>query len=103
VFQRLLQLGEPDSPAPQFLAVSVLAQIGLAPEDVRRFLDRLVERQILERMERVVMDEDCDRPLGRQQVAGVLDHFAQSVQVGIMSRRFEQRVVADGRSMHVCH
>ena len=49
------------------------------------------------------MDEDCDRPLGRQQVAGVLDHFAQSVQVGIMSRRFEQRVVADGRSMHVCH
>ena len=35
------------------------------------------------------MDEDRDRTLGWQQVAGVLDHLIQSMQVDLMSRRFE--------------
>ena len=43
LLQRLLQFGEPDPPTHQFLAVSVLAQIGLTPEDVRRFLNGFVE------------------------------------------------------------
>ena len=49
------------------------------------------------------MNEDRDRPLGRQQVSGMLDDFIQSVQVGIVECRFKQRGIAGGIRLHVCH
>ena len=36
LLQHLLEVGEPDPPAPQLLAVAVLGQVGLAAEDLRR-------------------------------------------------------------------
>ncbi len=46
----------------------------MAPEYLGPLLDRFVKRQILERVQRIVMDEDCDRPLCGQQVRGAPDH-----------------------------
>ena len=40
-------------------------------------LDRLFERQVLERVQRVVVNEDADRPLRRQQMREPIDHVRQ--------------------------
>ena len=50
------------------------AEERLAAEPHRRLFDRLFERQVLERVQRVVVDEDADRPLRRQQVREAVDH-----------------------------
>jgi hypothetical protein len=41
--------------------------------------DRLFERQVLERVQRVVVDEDTDRPLRRQQVREPVDGLRQRI------------------------
>ena len=38
--------------------------------------DRVFERQVLERVQRVVVDEDADRSLRRQQVRELIDDVA---------------------------
>ena len=91
LLQHLLELGEPDPAPPQRLAVAVLGQVGLAAEDLGPLLDRLVERQVLEGVERVVVDEDGDRPLRRQQVRGVLDDLAQMLKARLISAGFARR------------
>ena len=50
---------------------------GLRPVDARRLRDRVLERRALERVEDVVMDEDADRPLRRQEVRDVVDDAAE--------------------------
>ena len=75
--QYCLQIGELDSAAFQFLAIAVFAQIRLTAEDLRSLLYTLIEGEVLERMERVVVDKDVDRSLGRQQVRGMLDLVLQ--------------------------
>ena len=66
----------------QRVAISVLRQVRMAPEDLCPLLDRLVERQVLERVQRVVMDEDRDRPLRGQDVRGMPDHLLETMQPG---------------------
>ena len=52
-------------------------------------LDGFLERELLERVERVVVDEDADRPLGRQQMRRVQDLGLQPLQgEGKSLRRF---------------
>jgi hypothetical protein len=58
----------PNAPGRQFVAVPRLGQIRLASQPDRRLLDCLFERQVLERMQRVVVNEDADRPLRGEQV-----------------------------------
>ena len=44
-----------------------------------RMLDCLFERHLLERMERVVVNEDADRTLRRKQVCKAADHVRQGI------------------------
>jgi hypothetical protein len=44
-----------------------------ASQPHRRTFDRVLERQVLERVERVVVDEDADRALRRQQMRQLVD------------------------------
>ena len=91
LLQDLLQLGEADPPAPQLVAIAVLGEIGLAAEDLRPLAERLVERQVLEGVQRVVVDEDGDRPLLREQVRGVLDDLGELAEVPARTPEAEAR------------
>ena len=61
----------------QLVTISRLGQERLAPEPGRGKFGRLFERQVLERVQRVVVDEDADRPLRRQQERELIDHGRQ--------------------------
>ena len=69
----------------QLVAIARLGQERFAPEPRRGMFDRLFERQVLERVQRVVVDEDADRSLRRQQVREPIDHVASAD--GPVSRR----------------
>ena len=103
LLQGFLQLIESDSPPRQFVAIAILAEERLTAEDVRALLDRLTEGQVFEGVERIVVNEDGDRPLGRQQVAGVLDQLLQMLQPGFGFREGRPRLLVHRGSMHVCH
>jgi hypothetical protein len=57
------------------------------------FPQRFVEPQLLEGVERVVMDEDRDRPLRREQMRSVLDQMEQALS-GVL-----RRLVRRGRAL----
>src|SRR6185437_11060158 len=80
--ENLLKLGKANSSAAQRLAVLIFRQIGVAAKNVRRPLHRLGKRQILEGMQRVVVNENRDRPLRRKQVRRMLDRCIELVQGG---------------------
>jgi hypothetical protein len=61
----------------QLLAVSGFRQKRLAPETVRRERDRVFEREVLECVQRVVVDEDADRALGRQEAGEPIDELRE--------------------------
>ena len=63
----------------QFLPITVFRQVRLTAEHPRSGLDAVVERKVFERMQGIVMNEDVDRPLGRQEVRRVLDHPVQMI------------------------
>ena len=68
MLQHFAKLIEPDPAPPERLAIAVFGQIRLAAEHLRPFLHGLVEREVVEGVERIVMDEDSDRPLRGQDV-----------------------------------
>ena len=90
-FERFPQVGEPDPPAPQLLTKAVLGQIRLAAEDPGPFHNRLVKVQVLKGVERVVVNEDGDRPLRRQEPRDVLDHRFEPNSPGLGGRRHGRR------------
>ena len=61
----------------QLVAIPRLGQERFAPQPLGGALDRLFERQVLEGVQRVVVDEDADRALRRQQVRQLIDHARQ--------------------------
>ena len=77
--QRSLDLLLRDPPRGAQRAVVVVGQVAAASQHQARLGDRLVEGKVLQAMERVVVDERGDRPLRREQVAGVLDHVPEVV------------------------
>ena len=70
--QRLDVAGE-DAARRQLLAVPRFGQERFATQPFARLLDRLFEPQVFEGVQRVVMDEDADRALRRQQVREPID------------------------------
>ncbi len=59
------------------LAVARLGQVGLGAKGRARGHQRLVEGQVLEGVQRVVVHEDANGPLHRQQVGRVVQRLAQ--------------------------
>jgi len=66
------------------------AQVGACPEQGGAFLYAVVERPVLERVQRVVMDEDADRPLIGQRSVGARQSAIDRI-------RGRVRAVAAGR------
>jgi hypothetical protein len=54
-----------DAARRQLVAIARLGEERLAPQAFTSVLDRLFERQMLEGVQRVVMDEDADGALSR--------------------------------------
>ena len=79
VAQHGLQVVGPDAPAGHVGPEPLLGQIRLAAEHLAPAADRFVEGQVFEGVQRVVMDEDRDRPLGRKQMGRMVDGVGQSV------------------------
>ena len=77
VEQRLDVPGE-NAARRQLVAIPRLGQVRLALQPFGGVLDRLFERQVLERVQRVVVDEDADRALRRQQVRQPIDQSASA-------------------------
>jgi hypothetical protein len=68
-----VDVGRKDPAAGKLFPVAAFLQKWLGAEDAGGVDHRLLERLLLEGVEGVVVDEDADRPLGRQIVGGVLD------------------------------
>jgi hypothetical protein len=63
----------------EFVAIPRLGQIRLAPQADRGILDRLFKWQVLEGVQRVVVNEDADRPLRREQGCKPIDQARQGI------------------------
>jgi hypothetical protein len=88
LLEHFLQIRKSDSPAPQGIAVAIFGKVRMAAEDMAAFFHRLVEFEVFERVQRVVMNEDGDRALRRQQVRSVLDTLAQLRDTRSVTPRF---------------
>ena len=75
--QNRIEIVEPDTPAGQLFPIPMFGQKGLTAEHARPLDDRLLEREVLERVQRVVVNEDRDRALSRQKVRGMFDQVMQ--------------------------
>ena len=64
------------------------------------FLDRLVKRQVLECMQGVVVNEDCDWSLCGQDVRGMPDHLCEMIQPGCPIVMPLHRFLRGGRELH---
>ena len=62
-----------DAARRQLVAIPRFGQVRLASQPHGGLLDRLFERQVLQRVQRVVVDEDADRPLRGQEVRQPID------------------------------
>jgi len=85
-FEDVLQLVEPNPPPPEVIAIAILGPVGLTAEDLPSLFHSLVEGKVFKGMQGVVVDEDGDRPLRREQMRGVLDRLVDAVQVGFVGR-----------------
>jgi hypothetical protein len=68
-----------DAPASEVALEHVDGWVGPRAELTRTRLHALVERQVLERVQRVVMDEDPDGALIRQDVVGARDRSVDRI------------------------
>jgi hypothetical protein len=65
--EQRLNISGKNAPGRQFIAVPRFWQEGLAPQLFACALDRFLERQVLESVQRIVVDENADGALRRQQ------------------------------------
>ena len=70
-----------DAAGRQGGAIAGLGKVRLTAIHARRPANRLVERQVFERVERVVVNEDADRPLRGKQVRRMIDGVAQLLEL----------------------
>lgn len=92
--ERGVQLGEADPTRAQRLAIALLAQIGLRREEPARRQQGLVERLILEGVQRIVVDEHVQWPLPGQQMGQVVDELGDrsiGVEIGLHRHRHPVR------------
>ena len=71
--QNGLDIGLADAATGEFVAVPAFREEWLGTEDARGADDRHIERLLLECVQRVVVHEHADRPLGRQEVGRIRD------------------------------
>ena len=64
-----------DSTAAELLPIVLLAQKGLTAKASPAMYDCLFKDLVFEGMKGIVMDENADRSLGRQQMGHVLDYL----------------------------
>ena len=76
--QRLHVLGK-NAAGRQLVAISRLRKEGFTTQLLCGVLDRLFERHVLERVQRIVMDENTDRTLRGQEVRQLIDHPRQEI------------------------
>src|SRR5678815_237342 len=74
------QVLEQNPPASQFLAIAVLRQIWMTAVSRAALFHGFMKRQMLEGVQCIVMNENANRPLRRQQMSRVLDGVYQSLQ-----------------------
>ena len=77
-----VDVGLPNAARSEFFTVAALREKRLCAQEPRRVHHRLLEGLLLEGMERVVVDEDVDRALGRQEVGRVLDGAMDLLEAG---------------------
>ncbi len=75
-----------DAPTRECFAILRLGEERLAPEEIGRFDHGRLERQVLVGVQCVVVDEDRDRPLGRQKRRHRPDDPREALQSGVASR-----------------
>jgi hypothetical protein len=66
-----------DAAPSEFRPILPLFQKGCATQDLSGSHDGVLEGLILERMQRIVVDEDTDGALGREQVGRMLERRAK--------------------------
>lgn len=67
----------------QLVAIAPFGQVWFGSETRGGFFDRFLERQVLERVQRVVVDEDADWPLRGKQVSEPIDDLRQGMVKGV--------------------
>ena len=68
-----------DAAGRELVAVSRFGQKRFAPQLLRGAFNGLFERQMLERVQRIVVDEDADRTLRRKEGCQPIDHAREGV------------------------
>jgi len=63
----------------QLVAIPRFGQVRLAPEPDRSVFNGVFERQVLERVESVVVNEDTDWPLRGRQMRETIDCLGQAI------------------------
>ena len=66
----------------EFVAIPRLSQERFAAEYVTGALNGLFKRQVFEGVERVVVDEDADGSLSRQEMGQMVDDLRQQLEIG---------------------
>ena len=92
--QNRLQVREANSSFIERVAIALNRQEGLAAEYTCALDNRLFKWQVLEGMERVVVDEDADGALSRKDVMRAGSHYAAPhlpIPSQVMKRRAEQQ------------
>jgi hypothetical protein len=78
-----LYLSGQDAPRTELVPIPGQREVRLGAQLPPCVLDRGLEWEVFEGVERVVMDEDADRALGRQQRRKPIEHADQGVVGGV--------------------
>ena len=71
-------VGEADAASGEGVPVPLLGQVWLTAESKCPALDCFLEAEVFEGVQRVVVDEDTDRPLRGEKVGGPFDGFREA-------------------------
>ncbi len=71
------QIIDPNPALPQLVPITFFRKVCMATKELAPRFDSIVKAEMFERMQRVVVHKDSDRPLRRKKVSRMLDHMAQ--------------------------
>lgn len=75
--ENAIDIGRQNTSPLDIFPERLLAHVRLGSVQIGRFVDRLFEGQMLKGVQRVVMNEDADGSLRRQQMRGMLEFVSQ--------------------------
>ena len=79
LIQQGLHVSGENAARRELVAITRFREERLASQSLCGALDGFLERQVLERVQRVVVDEDADGSLRRQQGRQLIDHGRESI------------------------